>query len=238
MFHTQGIVLNKNYYKEFDEIFTVYTRDFGKIEILGRGVKRPLAKLNSHLQVFDCSEVEFVLGKKFKVLTGANFDFNLLSCCENSISKNIIKSFADIIDDFVDFDCPDGNLWNLLLEFSDFLKGGNNIAKVKSNVFLNFFKFKLISLCGFEPVLDKCVLCRGKLKETKTFFSLKGGGLICGVCGNNDDSSFLILSSTVKLLRIFLSGDKDLILKLKVSKTEYEDIQKTIDRFTEWIVGY
>lgn len=238
MFHTQGIVLKKNFYREFDEVFTVYTKDFGKIEILGRGIKKPLAKLNSHLQIFDFSEIEFVLGKKFKVLTGANFDYNILACCEADILKNIIKNFTDFIDELVDFDHPDGDLWNLLLEFSNFLKGNNYITKVKSNIFLNFFKLKLISLCGFEPVLDRCVSCHGKLEEGKTFFSLKGGGFICGDCENNDNSSFFILSSTVKLLRIFLGGDKDYILKLKISKTEAEDLQKTIDRFADWIIGY
>lgn len=233
MFHAQGIVLKKTPYREFDEILTVFTKNFGKIEILGRGVKRPLAKLNSHLQIFDLSEVEFVLGKKFKVLTGANLISNFIAE-QDGTSIKIITDFFGLIDELVGVDDPDKNIWELILEFKEFTKKDKTKDENKKNLFYNFFKFRLISLCGFEPMLDRCASCSKKIKEEKIFFSPKDGGLVCSDCGASDKNIFPILPSTVKLFRIFSNNNRELLSKIKISKKELDDLAGTMDYFVKW----
>lgn len=237
MFHTQGLVLKRNFYREFDDVFTVYTKDFGKIEVLGRGVKRPLAKLNSHLQIFDFSEIEFVLGKKFKVLTGASLIGNILDPESDQSAIRATIDFFDFIDQAINFDDSDGNIWGLLGEFFDFIKSGGPRDESRSKIFSNFFKFRLISLCGFEPILSDCASCHRKLNEEKLKFSLKNGGVVCGECDIQDSSVFSVLPSTVKFLRIFSGKDKDLLLKLRVSKREVDDLVRTMNYFVKWNIG-
>lgn len=238
MFHTQGIVLKKNFYREFDEVFTVYTEDFGKIEILGRGVKRSTAKLASHLQIFDLSEMEFVLGKKFRVLTGANLVSNLFS--ENAnVGIRVMANFADFIDEVVVFEEPDGDIWNLISEFKGFVAENDDLDKDKAVIFCNFFKYRLSAICGFEPIVNGCAMCSKRLPEEKTIFSLKDGGVICRECGLSEQKVktagiFFILPSTVKLLRIFSGQDKELLFKIKASKDEIEDLVRMMDYFVKW----
>lgn len=242
MFHTQGLVLKRNFYREFDDVFTVYTKDFGKIEILGRGVKRPLAKLNSHLQAFDFSEVEFVLGKKFKVLTGANLIGNLFSGDESGAAAKAAIDFLNFADGAVVFDDPDNNIWDLIVDFQKFIIENNAIDKNRAIIFSNFYKFRLSVLCGFEPIVDGCALCSRKLKEEKMLFSLKDGGVVCDDCIAVDQKSkisgsFYILPSTMKLFRIFAGKDKDLLLKIKLSKNEIDDLVRVMDYFIKWNIG-
>lgn len=137
MFHTQGVILKKSPYREFDEIFTIYTKDFGKIEAIGRGIKKPAAKLANHLQVFDYSNIEFVLGKNFKVLTGADIGKNLL--CASA------ADFFGLLDSLTPIDDPDENIWDLVLRFADFQSPARDIVQD------NYFQFQLLSLSGFSP---------------------------------------------------------------------------------------
>lgn len=71
-YHTSdGIVLNKISYGEYDALYDIYTKEFGKIRGRAQGVKKPGAKLNGHLETLSLSRVTFVLGKQGERLTHA-----------------------------------------------------------------------------------------------------------------------------------------------------------------------
>lgn len=240
MFHTQGIVLKKNFYREFDEVFTVYTKDFGKIEILGRGVKRPTAKLSSHLQILDLSNIEFVLGKKLRVMTGADLIGNIIASGSHLAAQKCIYNFFNFLDDLIGLEDVDNDIWNLILEVADFSnKSENNkISSVGYFLISNFFKFKLLSIAGFSPNLESCSLCNVDLKEEDHFFSAKEGGVVCGDCvSKTKPYAFPVLSSTIKILRIFHNQDMELLKKIKLSEKEKNDLNKVFDWFSGWILN-
>ena len=240
MFHTQGIVLKKNHYREYDEVFIVYTKDFGKIEILGRGVKRPAAKLPSHLQVLDLSNIEFVLGKKFRVLTGADLIGNIVPPDNCPAARKCICDFFSFLDDLIGFEDADNDIWNLILEVADFsIKSeSDEIRPIGYFLFSNFFKFKLLSIAGFSLNLENCSSCNSKFKEEDHFFSAKEGGVVCGGCDlKNKPYAFTVLASTIKILRIFQNRDVELLKKIKLSEKEKDDLNKVFDRFSGWILG-
>lgn len=60
---TEGIILKKDDAGEYDALFTLYTRDFGKIRALARGIKKEGAKLKGHLEPLNLSRVGLVSGK-------------------------------------------------------------------------------------------------------------------------------------------------------------------------------
>lgn len=240
MFHTQGIVLKKNFYREFDEVFTVYTEDFGKIEILGRGVKRPAAKLPSHLQVLDLSNIEFVLGKKFRVLTGADLIGNIIRPDSDPAVRKCIYDFFDFLDDLIGFEDVDNDIWNLILEVTDFSDKSENdkINPVGHFLFSSFFKFKLLSIAGFSPNLENCSSCNADLKEEDHFFSAKEGGIVCGGCALKiKPYNFSVLASTIKILRIFHDQDVELLKRIKLSEKEKNDLSNVFDWFSGWILN-
>ena len=71
MYTTEGIILKKTDYGETDALFTLYTRDFGKMRALAQGVKKEGAKLKGHLEPPNLCRVGFVLGKNGERLTHA-----------------------------------------------------------------------------------------------------------------------------------------------------------------------
>jgi len=62
-YRTQGLILKKEDQGEADLLFTIYTKDFGKLEILGRAIRKISSKLRSGAEIFYLSEVEFIQGK-------------------------------------------------------------------------------------------------------------------------------------------------------------------------------
>lgn len=71
VYTTEGIILKKTDSGEADALFTIYTKDFGKIRAVAQGVKKENAKLKGHLEPLSLSVVSFVLGKNTPRLTHA-----------------------------------------------------------------------------------------------------------------------------------------------------------------------
>ena len=70
-YRTKGFIFKKEDRGEADQLFTIYTKDFGKLEILGKAIRKISSKLRSGAETFYLSEIEFIQGKTYKTLTDA-----------------------------------------------------------------------------------------------------------------------------------------------------------------------
>jgi len=70
-YNTRAIIIKYQKYKEFDRIYTVYTEDFGKLSLLGRGSNKIKSKLAGHLEPGILSYLMIAQGRQFDVLAQA-----------------------------------------------------------------------------------------------------------------------------------------------------------------------
>jgi len=61
--NTQGIVLARTNYGEADRIITFLTRDFGKVRVIAKGVRKEKSKLAGGIELFSVSDIGFVPGR-------------------------------------------------------------------------------------------------------------------------------------------------------------------------------
>lgn len=149
MYHTEGIILKRTDTGEADALFTIYTKDFGKIKALARGVKKENAKLKGHLEPFSLSSLSVVAGKNGLRLTGASL-LNFFSAIRGDLNKLRAASYIAAA---VDKHCFDGekdeNLWGLVLgAFSLLEKEMFDEKEVKD--FLRVFDEKLMCVMGYH----------------------------------------------------------------------------------------
>ena len=52
----EGIVLHSNDYKDYDKIITIFTKDFGKMQFLAKGVRKINSKNRSSIDIFTYGE--------------------------------------------------------------------------------------------------------------------------------------------------------------------------------------
>jgi len=70
-FKLTGLILAEKELGDFDKIFSVLTKDKGKIFCLARGIKRPKAKYKSILEIFNSVHLDLFKGKSFFYVTQA-----------------------------------------------------------------------------------------------------------------------------------------------------------------------
>lgn len=156
MHSTQGIVLNKTLVGEADAIFSIYTKDFGKIRALAQGVRKENAKLRGHLEPFNRVGINFVLGKNGQRLTGA-WLIDFWPGIKNNLAGLVAASYmAEIVDSHCFESEKDENLWDTLVGFFSALnsnkerfEGPRDFSK-----FLSSFELKFLEALGYAGETD------------------------------------------------------------------------------------
>lgn len=212
-YKTRAFVFKKNNINEADGIFSVFTDDFGRLDIFAKAIRKITSKLRSGMGLFFMSEVEFIQGKNRKTLT----DAVILNKFDN-VSQDLEKfktagKIVEILDNFIKGEERDQHLFDLL---NDVFYKLNNFKAGKSEVVYYYFLWNAFSLLGYSSEVKVCASCHGKLIPCDVYFSSKEGGVICKECLKKDDSAHKINSDVVKILRIILSKDWNILSKLKI----------------------
>ena len=106
-YHNTGIILRSSDWKDYDKVFTVYTKKQGKVSLLARGVRRGKSKLNCKLQKF--SELDFFLakGRFFDIIAGVNYNKKFFKVRDNLISIGVISYIFELVEFIVKEGEPD-----------------------------------------------------------------------------------------------------------------------------------
>jgi len=118
-YRTQGFILKKIDRGENDQLFTIFTKDFGKLEILGKAIRKISSKLRSGAELFYLSEVEFIQGKTYKTLTDAILIENFPNLRRNLERLSTVYKISEILDNLIKGQEPDEQIWHLLKETFD-----------------------------------------------------------------------------------------------------------------------
>ena len=147
-YRTQGLILKKEDRGEADRLFTVYTKDFGKLRILARSVRKISSKLRSGAEIFYLSELEFIQAKRHKTLTGAVpiEDFKNLRSDLNRMK--VAYQIAEALDDFIKGPEADSRIWNLLLKVFRRLDS-QKFPPENLKLLYRYFLFNFLSLMGY-----------------------------------------------------------------------------------------
>lgn len=228
-----AIILSSHDVGEFDRLYILYTREIGIVKAMGRGVRKPAAKLAGHLEPGTLSEVYVArsrgMGQIASAITIENFE---------SIRKNfeslaaVLKIFKFFARQFAEEE-KDERIFDLL---GGFLEEADSAEKAdETDILLEAFWWKLFDALGHRPETMKCAKCGAKLEEKgEKFFSAARGGVVCGKCFVEEEGLVKISSDQVKLLRIFLANPLEKILKVKVNGRELGKLGRIRGNFIKY----
>lgn len=222
-YRTQGFIFKKNDSGEFDRIFIIYTKDFGKLDFLAKAERKIKSKLRAGLELFYLSEIEFIQGKTHKTLTDAILIDSFKNLRKSLKRLSIAYKISDIFDDFVKGQEPDQKIWQLLTEIFQILDT-NNLKPITYNLIYYYFLWNFLSILGYQPEFRNCSLCQGKLSPESIYFSPKDGGIICQNCSKSVKSDKEVDSEIVKILRLIFKKDWPLLSKIRIEKTHLKSL--------------
>jgi DNA repair protein RecO (recombination protein O) len=224
-YRTQGIILGKVDRGEADRIFTVYTKDFGVLDLLAKSERKIKSKLRSGLEIFYLSEIEFIQGKTQKTITDAILINKFKNLRINIEKLKVAYQISGIASKLLRGQEPDKEIWRLLNETYEKINSPH-LKDLKISLIFPYFLWNFISVLGYQLDLYNCFICQKKIIPGKIFLISGEGGLFCQNCKTKVIKSELVDMDLIKILRIFLDRNWNTLTKLKINENLIKNINK------------
>lgn len=224
---TEAIVLRKRDFRETSLIVDLYTRDFGKIGGLLKGIRTEPGKFASNLEPFSFNEVIFYHKK--------DSGLHLVSQCDlkdsfERIRTNIDKINAasfmmELINAVMQPEDKNNDVFDLAMNCLNELKASPFPEKI-----LTIFKIKMLTLSGFKPHFDSCISCDERILG-QARFSLSMGGLLCEKCQRRDLGSRAIFRGTIATILHIERSDFKSALNLGMNPQIKKELEVILNAF-------
>ncbi len=236
-YKTTGFVFKKEDRLESDRVFSVFTKDFGRVEVFGKAIRKITSKLRSGIEIFSLSEIEFIQGRNKKTLTDAVAikKFNPLSCVPETLQ--VAYQIGQVLDRVIKGQELDPRIFDVIID--TFEKLHYYPVLVSNNQLIYYyFLWNFMLVLGYGPQLSQCAECGQKLNPYHLYFSNKDGGVICKNCSLVKKDGTKITSDVVKVLRLMLKKDWNTLLKLKMEFSSQNLLKKTSDNYYNYLLSY
>lgn len=227
---TDAIVLRKRDFGETSIIANFYTRDFGKLSGILKGIKKEPAKFASTVEPFSYNEIIFYRKR--------NSSLHLISQCDvrdnfdllrQNISKVGVGSLMmELLDAVMPPEDKNEDVFDLTLTSLRELDVNWNAEKIAT-----IFKIKILALSGFKPHLDSCICC-GDSIFSQSKFSLSLGGLLCSRCSSKDSSARPIFRGTIATVLHIEKNDLKNNLNLGMNPQIKKELGLFVDAFLKF----
>jgi len=231
---SEAIVLSRYNFRETSLIANFYTRDFGKIGGILKGIRTDPEKFASNLELFSYNELIF-----YKNHSSA---LHLVSQCDlrksfNNIRSNIDKiTAAGLMMELTSAIMPEEDkneeVFNLVLDCLGELEINSSPEKI-----MTIFKIKMLALSGFKPHFDSCVCCGQRIENAQSKFSLSLGGLLCSSCSLKDIKARSIFRGTVASILYIERNDLKSNLNLGMNPQIKKELGVILNAFLEFHLG-
>lgn len=221
-YRTQGLILKKQDQQEADQVFTVFTEDFGKIRVKARSIRKIKSKLRSGIDLFYFSKIEFVQGRNVKTLTNAQAIEKFKNIRKSLKKTETAQKIAELTDKLIKGEQQDQKILNLLKDSLE------RLNTRESKIEWYYFFWSLVSLLGYKIDFHHCVKCHRKLTPSSIHFSPTG--LIC--CSKKD---FPISLEAIKILRLIGSKKQNILQKLKLEEKHLQELEKITNHYLRHI---
>ncbi len=173
----QGIVLTRIPFREYDEVISLITREYGRVDVIAKGIKKITSKLSAHLEPFSLVSFDLVQGKELVILTTAS-TVHVFSGIRSDFIKRLEAEYAAHA--LYTLTRP-GNLEHGIFDlFFSWLVAYDEAHVVSDGRFLDWFMLHLMGVIGFAPAYIACIGCGSS--HLLSFWSFSGGGVVCGAC--------------------------------------------------------
>jgi len=227
---TKGIVFKKLDRKEADQVFSIYTKDFGRLEVLGKAIRKATSKLKSGIEIFYLSEIEFIQGKSYKTLTDAVVIEKFKNLRKDLKRLEIAYRMRQVLDDLIKGQEKDKKIWNLLLEVFGKL---NDSSFRNREIIYYYFLWKFLSILGYRPDLYNCSACQEKLKPKALYFDPKQEGIVCENCFSKDNMQ--VSPEIIKTIRVIIDQDSKITFRLKINDKDLKGLEEFSKHYLSFI---
>jgi DNA repair protein RecO (recombination protein O) len=227
-YKAHAIVLRARNLGEADKIFTVFSREYGKLDAVAKGVRRPKSHTIGKLELGVEVALTLHRGRNLEVIVSAD----ILQSRWDAITQPAAFATAHLMIELVDAFCePELAMPEIYALLDGALRALGNLPEPRAMI--PRFEIRLLDALGVAPHTDDCVRC-GAALEGAAWADLDAGGLSCERCRPHHADVLALLAAEVMNFRALASA------RTRGSRATLQAVPaaaRAIDAFTTYHLG-
>lgn len=180
-YNSRAVVLKSIKYRDSDKIFTLFTKESGKISAIARGVRKISSRRGGNLDTLNLVSVNIHEdGSGFKSIE----EVKTIESFKN-LKKDLSKSLkayylVELVHRATEEDEQFSGIFDLLVKCLKALD--KNVYS--GDLFIIYFEINLMKLLGYEINVSECRKCHRSIDDSwkKYSFNIESGGIECENC--------------------------------------------------------
>ena len=214
-------MLRKLDYGEADRIFTLLTRDHGKVGAIAKGVRRSSSKLGPSLELYAHIDVLLAKGRgELDVVA------QVARIPGYRIEGDVERvAHAALIAELTERVCEDRHPLDGVYELavSSLAELSRETDPRRASA---WFLLCALDLLGYATQLVNCASCERPLPARPSPFSAEAGGFLCNRCAL--PAMEPVPLAAIKVLRLMASGDLDMYRRLRLDAVVLNSIEAVL----------
>lgn len=231
---TLAFTLKTQDYRDTSLLGHFYTRDYGKVRGIVKGIRDTRARFGSTLEPFSLNEILFYKRRKggdLHMVTQVELVDLYTDVREDLERLGYASYFAELVNELVEPEHPDPDLFDLMREALEFL--GTGVSPKRA---ARIFEVKFFEILGLMPEIRSCVACRAEAPDP-AFFNVALGGIRCRDCAlkkGGESGNMTVSRGTIQFIEhVRRSAVKDL-RNVKVVHDVGAELEKVLRRFVDY----
>jgi DNA repair protein RecO (recombination protein O) len=198
LYRDEGVVLRTIKLGEADRIVTIFTQGHGKIRAVAKGVRKTTSRFGARLEPASHVALQIYKGRDLDIVTQVETIESNRAVREGYGMFTHAVPMLEVVDNVTPDRDPNAALYRMLTGAL------RTLGERRSALVTTAFFWKLLSLEGFQPMLDGCARCGIDGDAGLRAFDLADGGMLCDSCSML--SGRAVSPEALDLLRRLLGG--------------------------------
>ena len=240
-----ALVLRKYDTGETDRVYSLLTKEGGKVRAVARGVRKPEAKLAGQLETLSLASVSIMRSRGRGNISGAIAEEFFPNIRKDEMALRAALEAVSVIDRRMEEGEPDMETFALLLGFLRALEivsalpreGNDEEMRFAEKVFLlsQGFFWKLLDRLGYRIEAKRCAVGEEVLVAGERYsFSSDVGGIVCVRHRERASIALPFSESAVKFLRLLFVNSLASLPKLSIDRETTLSLRRALKSFLDW----
>lgn len=230
-FRSEAIVLRRRDFSESDRLLTLFSREFGKIQAIAKGARKPQSRKTGHVELFMRTNFLFAQGREMNIITQAELIEAYHGLRQDLVRTTYASYLVELLDRFTADEDKHRGEYDLLANGLGWLEETADVRLVA-----RYYELHLLGLAGYQPRLFRCVSCGEPIEEQDQFFSAELGGVLCPDCHMADRRAHSISSVAVKVLRYLQTRDWETVKVLQLKRPLHSELENVMGYYLTYIL--
>jgi DNA repair protein RecO (recombination protein O) len=227
LYKTRAIVIKSINLSESDRIVTFMTETQGKVKCVAKGARKIKNQFWGALEPMSLIHLIYY-GKEHQSLFRLNHSdiIESFQTIRDDFSKLYTGVyFLDLIDAMILEGHQEKDIFTLLYQSLAALNQQNELVSLR-----RLFEIRLLSLSGYKPQLEHCVLCRNTPENSMIPFNYAYNGILCNACSTKARIDTQFSTGTRNYIKKLLDVEIKTCERLKFPKSQTDEIERMTHR--------